>query len=93
MSILSSLAFSKNNVIAILAALLCVIYVKSFQENADYRDISIGDSSKYIYSQQDAHMVEDELHQMGCRTLVLDSDNVRYRLCGDRGFSDADRKE
>jgi adenylylsulfate kinase len=40
-----------------------------------------------------AHSVEEELHQMGCRTLVLDGDNVRHGLCGDLGFSDADRKE
>lgn len=40
-----------------------------------------------------AHAVEEELHQMGCRTLVLDGDNVRHGLCGDLGFSDADRKE
>jgi len=40
-----------------------------------------------------AHAVEEELHQLGCRTLVLDGDNVRHGLCGDLGFSDADRKE
>lgn len=40
-----------------------------------------------------AHAVEEELHQMGCRTLVLDGDNVRQGLCGDLGFSDDDRKE
>jgi len=40
-----------------------------------------------------AHAVEMQLHQMGCRTVVLDGDNVRHGLCGDLGFSDADRKE
>lgn len=40
-----------------------------------------------------AHAVEDRLHQMGCRTYVLDGDNVRHGLCGDLGFSDADRVE
>lgn len=40
-----------------------------------------------------AHSVEEVLHQMGCRTVVLDGDNVRHGLCGDLGFSDADRKE
>ena len=30
---------------------------------------------------------------MGCRTYVLDGDNVRHGLCGDLGFSAADRTE
>ncbi|MEJ2452270.1 MAG: adenylyl-sulfate kinase [Gammaproteobacteria bacterium] len=40
-----------------------------------------------------AHAVEDRLHEMACRTFVLDGDNVRHGLCGDLGFSEADRKE
>jgi adenylylsulfate kinase len=40
-----------------------------------------------------AHAVEERLHQMGCRTYVLDGDNVRHGLCGDLGFSEDDRKE
>ena len=40
-----------------------------------------------------AHAVEEQLYQKGCRTFVLDSDNVRHGLCGDLGFSDEDRKE
>jgi len=40
-----------------------------------------------------AHAVEEQLHQKGCRTYVLDGDNVRHGLCGDLGFSDKDRKE
>jgi len=40
-----------------------------------------------------AHAVEEKLHQMGCRTIVLDGDNVRHGLCSDLGFSDKDRKE
>jgi len=40
-----------------------------------------------------AHAVEEELHQMGCHTFVLDADNVRHGLCGDLGFSPADRVE
>lgn len=40
-----------------------------------------------------AHEVEERLHQMGCRTFVLDGDNVRHGLCGDLGFSLADRRE
>ena len=40
-----------------------------------------------------AHAVEDKLHQMDCRTFVLDGDNVRHGLCGDLGFSDNDRVE
>lgn len=40
-----------------------------------------------------AHAIEEELHQLGCRTFVLDGDNVRHGLCGDLGFSENDRKE
>lgn len=40
-----------------------------------------------------AHAVEEQLHQMGCRTYVLDGDNVRHGLCGDLGFSVEDRAE
>jgi adenylylsulfate kinase len=37
--------------------------------------------------------VEEELHQTGCRTSVLDGDNVRHGLCSDLGFSIEDRRE
>ena len=40
-----------------------------------------------------AHAVEEYLHQHGCRTFVLDGDNVRHGLCGDLGFSANDRQE
>jgi adenylylsulfate kinase len=40
-----------------------------------------------------AHAVEEYLHQRGCRTIVLDGDNVRHGLCGDLHFSTQDRKE
>jgi len=40
-----------------------------------------------------AHAVEEVLHQKGCRTFVLDGDNVRHGLCGDLGFSDESRVE
>lgn len=40
-----------------------------------------------------AHAVEETLHQKGCRTFVLDGDNVRHGLCGDLGFSEAGRIE
>jgi len=40
-----------------------------------------------------AHAVEERLHEQGCRTYVLDGDNVRHGLCGDLGFSAADRSE
>lgn len=40
-----------------------------------------------------AHAVEEHLHQLNCRTFVLDGDNVRQGLCGDLGFSDQDRQE
>ncbi|MBF0448721.1 MAG: adenylyl-sulfate kinase [Magnetococcales bacterium] len=37
--------------------------------------------------------VEQELHKKGMRTYALDGDNVRHGLCGDLGFSAADRVE
>jgi adenylylsulfate kinase len=40
-----------------------------------------------------AHALEEELHRRGCRTYVLDGDNVRHGLCGDLGFSIEDRHE
>ncbi|MBL8473055.1 MAG: adenylyl-sulfate kinase [Rhodocyclaceae bacterium] len=40
-----------------------------------------------------AHAVEEQLHRCGCRTFVFDGDNVRHGLCGDLGFSPADRRE
>lgn len=40
-----------------------------------------------------AHCVEEALHQIGCRTFVLDGDNIRHGLCGDLGFSVEDRTE
>jgi bifunctional enzyme CysN/CysC len=40
-----------------------------------------------------ANLVEVELHARGHLTFLLDGDNVRHGLCGDLGFSDADRGE
>lgn len=40
-----------------------------------------------------AHAVEDALFKMGCRTFVVDGDNVRHGLCADLGFSSEDRVE
>jgi adenylylsulfate kinase len=40
-----------------------------------------------------AHALEEKLHQMGCRTIVLDGDNIRHGLCKDLDFSDKGRKE
>lgn len=40
-----------------------------------------------------AYAVEEALHRRGCRSFVLDGDNVRHGLCADLGFSDADRTE
>lgn len=40
-----------------------------------------------------AHAVEESLHQKGCRTFVLDGDNVRHGLSSNLGFSEADRRE
>jgi len=40
-----------------------------------------------------AHSVEEELHKLGCRTFVLDGDNVRHGLSSNLTFNDDDRKE
>ena len=40
-----------------------------------------------------AHSLEGELHRLGCRTFVLDGDNVRHGLSSDLTFSNDDRKE
>lgn len=40
-----------------------------------------------------AHAVEEMLYRMGCRTFVLDGDNVRHGLSSNLGFSDDDRRE
>jgi adenylylsulfate kinase len=40
-----------------------------------------------------AHVVEQRLHRLGCRTFVLDGDNLRHGLCSDLGFSAEDRRE
>ena len=40
-----------------------------------------------------AHAVEEALHQRGCRTYVMDGDNVRHGLCGDLEFTSEDRQE
>ncbi len=40
-----------------------------------------------------SHAVEEKLYRVGCRTFVLDGDNVRHGLCGDLGFSEDDRME
>ena len=40
-----------------------------------------------------AGALEEALHQQGVSTYLLDGDNVRHGLCGDLGFSAADRTE
>lgn len=40
-----------------------------------------------------AHAVEEKLYDIGCRTYVLDGDNIRHGLNGDLGFSIEDRSE
>ena len=40
-----------------------------------------------------AHSVEEILFSKGCRTYVLDGDNVRHGLTSSLGFSNEDRKE
>jgi len=40
-----------------------------------------------------AHAVEKALFNLGCRTFVVDGDNVRHGLCADLGFTASDRQE
>ena len=40
-----------------------------------------------------AHAVEEKLFQKGCRTFVLDGDNVRHGLNSNLDFSETDRSE
>jgi len=40
-----------------------------------------------------SHALEERLFSKGCRTFVLDGDNVRHGLNSDLGFSIKDRKE
>ena len=40
-----------------------------------------------------AHVLEEKLFNKGCKTLVLDGDNVRHGLNSNLDFSDNDRKE
>lgn len=40
-----------------------------------------------------AHAVEWALHERGCRTVVLDGDNIRHGLNKNLGFSPEDREE
>ena len=40
-----------------------------------------------------AHAVEKKLYESGCRTFVLDGDNVRHGLSSNLSFSEEDRKE
>jgi adenylylsulfate kinase len=40
-----------------------------------------------------AHAVEKALFDLGCRTFVVDGDNVRHGLCADLGFAAQDRQE
>jgi len=40
-----------------------------------------------------AHALEEKLFQKGCRTFVLDGDNVRHGLNSNLDFSDSDRTE
>lgn len=40
-----------------------------------------------------ANAVDKMLHDLGCKTYLLDGDNVRHGLNGDLGFSDKDRIE
>jgi len=40
-----------------------------------------------------AHAVEERLYKQGCRTFVLDGDNVRHGISSDLGFNVIDRQE
>jgi bifunctional enzyme CysN/CysC len=40
-----------------------------------------------------ARALERELFDLSCNTMLLDGDQLRHGLCGDLGFSEADRRE
>lgn len=40
-----------------------------------------------------AHAVEEKLYGLGCRSIVLDGDNVRHGLCSDLNFDQKSREE
>jgi bifunctional enzyme CysN/CysC len=40
-----------------------------------------------------ARALVEKLFEKNCQVMLLDGDNVRHGLCGDLGFSDADRTE
>ncbi len=40
-----------------------------------------------------ANSVEKRLHQSGCKTIILDGDNIRHGLCSDLDFSYEGREE
>ncbi|PPI88463.1 adenylyl-sulfate kinase [Candidatus Pantoea edessiphila] len=40
-----------------------------------------------------ACFLEKKLYQIGCKTYLLDGDNLRHGLCSDLSFSNYDRKE
>jgi bifunctional enzyme CysN/CysC len=40
-----------------------------------------------------ARALERRLFDLGCRTSLLDGDQLRHGLCGDLGFAEADRRE
>lgn len=40
-----------------------------------------------------AHAVDAQLFAMGCRSYVLDGDNIRHGLCQDLGFAVEERRE
>ena len=40
-----------------------------------------------------AYALEEKLYRYGCKTIVLDGDNIRHGLSNDLGFSDEDRQE
>ena len=40
-----------------------------------------------------AFSIEEKLHKFGCRTIVLDGDNIRSGISSNLSFNDNDRKE
>ena len=40
-----------------------------------------------------AHELEKKLYNLGCRSYVLDGDNIRHGLTSDLGFCEEDRRE
>lgn len=77
-----------------------IVWSKSLVSRQDRESLS-GHSSAVIWftglpgsgKSTLAYAVEAELYKLGCRTYVLDGDNVRHGLCNNLSFSFEDRRE